>query len=66
MSKMDLKIDYTFNTKRNKQCISIKSYTFSESNHFKNGYFSFRCTNRKCTESALVNSAIDKILSFFK
>ncbi|KAL5243929.1 hypothetical protein ACI65C_011339 [Semiaphis heraclei] len=35
-----------------------------ESNHLKNGSFRFRCTNRTCTESVLVNSTIDKILSF--
>lgn len=64
MLNMDLKIDYIFNTKRNKRCISIENYIFSESNHLKNGSFRFRCTNRTCTESVLVNSTIDKILSF--
>ncbi|KAF0709739.1 Uncharacterized protein FWK35_00033775 [Aphis craccivora] len=38
------------NTKRNKRCISIENYTFSESHHLKNGSFRFRCTNRKCTQ----------------
>lgn len=30
----------------------------------KNGSFRFRCTNKKCAESVLLNSTIDKILSF--
>jgi len=64
MLNMNLKIDYIFNTKRNKRCISIEKYIFSESNHLKNGSFRFRCTNRTCTKRVLVNSTIDKILSF--
>jgi hypothetical protein len=38
---IDLKIDYIFNTKRNKRCISIENYIFSESNHLKTGLFVF-------------------------
>ena len=61
---MDFKIEYIFNTKQNKRCISIENYIFSEFDHLKNGSFRFRCTNKKYTESVLVNSTINKILSF--
>jgi hypothetical protein len=63
---MDLKIEYIFNKKRNKQCILIENYIFRRSYHFKNGSFRFLCTNRRYLDipSVLVNPTIDKILSF--
>jgi len=39
MSNMDLEIEYIFNTKQNKRCISIENNIFREYNHFKNGSF---------------------------
>ncbi|KAL4131881.1 hypothetical protein QTP88_009119 [Uroleucon formosanum] len=51
---MDIEMCDVFKTRRGKKCFNIKSYKFREFPTLKSGDKHFRCTNKKCSVSAVV------------
>lgn len=51
---MDIEICDVFETRRGKKCLNIESYKFREFRTLKSGDKHFRCTNKKCSVSAVV------------
>jgi hypothetical protein len=58
---MDVEISNIFETRRGKRCFNIDKYKFSEYRVLMNGNFNFRCTNKKCFASVIVNK-LNKII----
>lgn len=59
---MDLKIEHILTTKRGKRCIVIEQYKYTESNILQNETIQFRCTNKKCKVSVLIDKSVKNIL----
>lgn len=58
---MDVDISNVFETRRGKRCFNIGNYKFSEFRISKSGDACFRCTNKKCSVSVVVNG-LNKIV----
>ncbi|XP_018899666.2 uncharacterized protein [Bemisia tabaci] len=58
---MDTQISAKYVTNRGKTCLSINNYKLTESRKLKDGDFRFRCANRSCTFSVLVDAAMGKV-----
>jgi len=43
-------------TRREKRCLILNYYKFREFRQLKNGNFNFRCTNKFCKASVIVNN----------
>lgn len=54
---MDIQVAHVFETRRGKKCIDIDSYKFREYRTLKSGDTNFRCTNKKCSASVVVNKS---------
>lgn len=59
---MDLIIERIYESKRQEQCVVIEKYVYSKSNTLVSRGFRFRCKNRKCSASIVINAALRKVL----
>jgi hypothetical protein len=65
--KMDIKIQKKFKIEKGKPCLLVDGYKFSESKVLKKyGNIRYRCTNKNCTVSLLVDKNVTKVLSMLK
>jgi len=59
---LDLKTEHILTTKRGKIYIVIEQFKYTESNILQNETIRFRCTNKKCKVSVLIDSHLKNIL----
>ncbi|KAF0704075.1 FLYWCH-type domain-containing protein [Aphis craccivora] len=60
---MDVNISDVFETRREKKCVAINSYKFSEFRENKDTTKIFRCTNRKYTVTAKLTTNLKTVIS---
>jgi len=61
---MDLKIQKKFQTEKGKPCILVDGYKYREFNVLKKcGSIRYRCTNKNCSASLLVNNDVTVVIS---
>jgi|UniRef100_A0A2S2QUW6 hypothetical protein len=61
---MDLKIQKKFQTEKGKLCILVDEHKYREFNVLKKcGGIRYRCTNKNCSASVLVNNDVTLIIS---
>lgn len=61
---MEKQIQKKFETEKGKPCLLVDGYKFSESKVLKKcGNIRYRCTNKNCTASLLVDKDVTKVLS---
>lgn len=53
----DLRVCNVFETRRGKRCINVDNFKFREIRTLKSGDTRYRCTNKKCSASVLVNES---------
>ncbi|XP_072161393.1 uncharacterized protein [Bemisia tabaci] len=59
---MDIEISSVFRTFRGKRCVIIELYKLTESNVLQSGNIRFRCANKKCGASVLVDETVKKVI----
>lgn len=62
---MDVETSNNFETRRAKRCYNVDNYKFKEFRILKSGDSNFRCTNKNCSASVIVNILI-KIIKLTK
>lgn len=63
---MDLSVSSVFETFRGKKCVVIDNFKLTESNVLSDGNVRFRCCNKKCSASVLLDSTFQFIIEWSK
>lgn len=59
---MDIRIENIFQTKRGNTCITVDTFKLSKCNVLMNSNIRFRCTNRSCNVTIIVNDKLNEII----
>lgn len=62
MGSMDVVVSSVFKTFRGKTCVVINSFKLTESNVLKNGNTRFRCCNKKCSASVVLDNTLKRVI----